>query len=76
MTLIFWGSNNDISMLERSHIFFELAQECVPTVNYSISGHNYTIGYYPANGIYPKWLTFVKTIPAPLGQKRKLFAKA
>ena len=63
-------------MLERSHIFFELAQECVPTVNYSIIGHDYTMGYHLANDIYPKWLTFVKTIPALLGQKGKLFAKA
>ena len=63
-------------MLERSHIFFELAQGRTPAVNYSINGHDYTMGYYLANGIYPKWLTFVKTILAPLGQKRKLFTKA
>ena len=28
-----------------------------------------------ANGIYPKWSTFVKTISSLLGDKRKLFAK-
>ena len=69
-------SNNDINVLERSHIIFELAQGRTPAVNYSINGHDYTMGYYLANGIYPKWLTFVKTILAPLGQKRKLFTKA
>ena len=53
----FWfpGSNNDINMLEQSHIFFELAQGRAPTVNYSINGHDYTLKYYLANGIYPKW---------------------
>ena len=63
-------------MLERSHIFSELAQGHAPAVNYSINGHNYTMGYYLTDDIYPQWSTFVKTIPRPLGAKRKLFAKA
>ena len=62
--------------MERSHLFSELAQGRAPAVNYSISGHDYTMGYYLADGIYPKWSTFVKTISSPLGDKRKLFAKA
>jgi hypothetical protein len=32
------------------------------------------MGYYLADGIYPNWSTFVKTIPRPLGAKRKYFA--
>jgi len=34
------------------------------------------MGYYLAYGIYPQWATFVKTIPKPLGNQRKYFAKA
>jgi hypothetical protein len=62
-------------VLERSSIFNELVQGRAPTVNYSINGNDYTMGYYLADGIYPKWSTFVKTIPSPHGQKRKLFAE-
>ncbi|KAK9993908.1 hypothetical protein SO802_023611 [Lithocarpus litseifolius] len=61
---------------KRSPIFSELEQGRAPAVNYSINGHEYTMGYYLADGIYLKWSTFVKTFPSPRGQKNKLFAKA
>ena len=32
------------------------------------------MGYYLADVIYHNWSTFVKTIPRPLGAKRKYFA--
>ena len=63
-------------MLKRSHIFNDLAEGCDVAVHYSINGHDYTMGYYLANDIYPKWAIFVKTIPSPQGQKRKLFVAA
>lgn len=70
------GSHNDINVLHRSHLFAKLAEGEAPQVNYTVNGHNYTMGYYLADGIYPQWATFVKTIPQPLGNKRKYFAKA
>ena len=70
------GSHNDINVLERSFLFTDLAEGRAPPANYSINGHDYTMGYYLANGIYPPWSTFVKTIPFPQSNKHKQFAAA
>ncbi|KAL9688826.1 hypothetical protein QQ045_033250 [Rhodiola kirilowii] len=60
---------------DRSPIFDDILEDRAPEINYSINGNNYDMGYYLADGIYPEWATFVKTIPRPQGEKRKLFAK-
>ena len=69
------GSHNDINVLDRSSIFSELIKGCAPTVNYLINGNDYTMRYFLIDGIYPKWLTFMKTIPSPQEEKRKCFAE-
>ena len=56
-------------------VFDELLEGRAPKVNYTMNGTNYTLGYYLTYGIYPEWATFVKTIPQPQGEKRKLFAQ-
>jgi len=68
------GSLNDINILVRSTIFAAFAEGRTAPVNYTINGHEYTMGYYLANEIYPNWSTFVKTILRPLGARRKYFA--
>jgi hypothetical protein len=68
------GSLNDINVLDRSPIFAALVEGCTTPVNYTINGYEYTMRYYLADKIYPNWSTFVKTIPRPLGAKRKYFA--
>jgi hypothetical protein len=63
-------------VLERSPLFAKLCKCEASEVKYSINGHDYKMGYYLAEGIYPSWATFVKTIGQPQGNKRKYFAKA
>ena len=66
-------SHNDINVQDHSFIFTKLAQGRAPSMNYLINGHDYTMGYYLTDGIYPPWSNFVKTSPAPQGRKRSLF---
>ena len=63
-------------MLERSNIFSKLAEGRGLVVNYSINVNDYTMGYYLVDGIYSKWLTFVKIISTPQGEKRKIICKS
>ncbi|XP_042460882.1 uncharacterized protein LOC122044658 [Zingiber officinale] len=70
----FPGSNNDINVLESSHLFANLAAGITIPAHYVIQGKEYNMGYYLADGIYPKWSTLVQTIHAPQDRKNKLFA--
>ncbi|XP_062093490.1 uncharacterized protein LOC133799492 [Humulus lupulus] len=69
------GSNNDFNMLNQSPLFTDILQGQALRVEFTINGTQYNNGYYLAYGIYPEWGTFVKTIPLPQGEKRKLFAR-
>ncbi|XP_073312269.1 protein ANTAGONIST OF LIKE HETEROCHROMATIN PROTEIN 1-like [Primulina huaijiensis] len=68
------GSNNDVNVLSKSHLFVNLANGVAPPAKYVIQGKECTMGYYLADGIYPKWPTLVQTIHNPQGPKKKYFA--
>ena len=53
------GTNNDINVVESSHLISNLAQGIAPPANYVIQGKQFNIGYYLADSIYPKWSNIV-----------------
>jgi hypothetical protein len=69
------GSNNDLNVLYQSTLFTEVVQGRAPEVPFMVNGNEYKLGYYLADGIYPEWAAFVKTIPLPQSDKHKLFAQ-
>uniref|UniRef100_A0A0D3CJI0 DDE Tnp4 domain-containing protein n=1 Tax=Brassica oleracea var. oleracea TaxID=109376 RepID=A0A0D3CJI0_BRAOL len=68
------GTLNDINILDRSPVFNDILQGRAPKVNYIVNGNEYHLAYYLTDDIYPKWATFVQSIPFPQGPKTSLFA--
>jgi len=69
------GTLNDINVLDRSPVFQELYEGRAPKCKYVVNGRKYNIEYYLSDGIYPRWGTFVKSVPLPQSAKDRLFAE-
>lgn len=54
------SSLNDINVLERYHVFSILANDRGHSVNFTINGNNYLMGYYLADGILLFMVYFCK----------------
>jgi hypothetical protein len=66
-------SHNHINVLQQSPLFAKLCEGEAAQVNFLIIGHDYKMGYYLVDDIYPSWATFVKTIGQPQRNKKKIF---
>ncbi|WVZ74210.1 hypothetical protein U9M48_022422 [Paspalum notatum var. saurae] len=69
------GSCNDINVLHRSPVFSAYLQGQATPVSFAVNENTYNMGYYLADGIYPEWPSFVKTVRHPMDAKTKHFAK-
>ncbi|XP_021766305.1 uncharacterized protein LOC110730790 [Chenopodium quinoa] len=69
------GSRNDINVLDRSPLFNDVFEGREPSINYVVNDHQYNMGYYLTDDIYPKWAAFILTISLPQNEKEGLFAK-
>jgi hypothetical protein len=66
----FFGLPGSLTDINRSHLFSKLANGEAPVCNYKVNDHDYTMGHYLADSIYPSWGIFVKTIPKTKTKKK------
>ena len=69
------GANNDINVLDNSPLFDDILANEAPRAPYMLNGHRYERGYYLADGIYPRWSTFVKSFSATTDEKHAYFKR-
>ena len=70
------GSLNDINVLDRSPLFFNAVRGEAPMVDFTVNHHEHSVAYWLADGIYPNYACFVKTIPNATTRMQKLFVTA
>ncbi|XP_013617289.1 PREDICTED: uncharacterized protein LOC106323762 [Brassica oleracea var. oleracea] len=69
------GTLNDINVLDRLPVFDDVEQGNTPRVKFFVNQRPYDMAYYLADGIYPSYPTFVKSIRLPQSESDNLFAK-
>jgi hypothetical protein len=69
------GSLNDINVFNRSPLQFALINGTMHGVNFEVNGRPCGLPYWLADGIYPDWPIFMKTITNPDTAARRHFAK-
>ncbi|XP_062016262.1 uncharacterized protein LOC133732697 [Rosa rugosa] len=67
---------NDLNVLAKSSLFNELTTGRAPKIQFQVNNIIHNLGYYLADGIYPRLATFVKSIPRPTRPKDLKFFQA
>ncbi|XP_042005738.1 uncharacterized protein LOC121754442 [Salvia splendens] len=67
--------NNETNMLNTSTLFTEQCKGNRPVIEFTANERRHHMGYYLANGIYPRWPVILKKISCPTDPKRVLFAQ-
>jgi hypothetical protein len=60
------GGCNDINVLQRSPVFSPYLRNRSIDVSFTVNGNSYDMDYFLADGIYPEWQAFVKTVRNPI----------
>nr|GEW22291.1 hypothetical protein [Tanacetum cinerariifolium] len=67
------GPNNDINVLDNSPLFDDLLDDLAPVVPYVVNEVEYRNVYYLASGIYPKWVSLIKSFTVATDPKHTYF---
>ncbi|GJT82889.1 ALP1-like protein [Tanacetum coccineum] len=69
------GANNDINVLDNSPLFDDFLDDKAPVAPFVVNGVGFEKRYYLADGIYPQWVTFVKSFTVANDAKHSYFKK-
>ncbi|GJZ75387.1 transcription elongation factor SPT6 [Tanacetum coccineum] len=56
------GANNDLTVLNNSSLFDDFFDDITPVAPFECNGITFEKGYLLADGIYPQWSSFVKSL--------------
>ncbi|GJR37793.1 ALP1-like protein [Tanacetum coccineum] len=63
------SANNDRIVLNNSLLFDNLLDDIAPVAPFQVNGVTFQNGYYLADGIYPRWASFVKSFTIARDEK-------
>lgn len=66
---------NDLNVLAISNLYTEAMNGRAPSCRFVVNVHEYNMGYYLVDNIYPNWKVFVKAFTQLEGNKEAHFCK-